>query len=147
MRGPDPQDGFSREAPARFAALGAAPARFAFGVPRPEQREFFGDSDAAGLFEAAIARLQTLGGEAVVMDIAPFLEAATLLYRGAWLAERSESIDTATGGRRDILHDVTRRVIAGGDTLSGDAAFRDRHRLAEFLCESHSVAAARDITS
>ena len=90
MRGPDPEDGFSREAPAGFAALGAVPARFAFGVPRPEQRDFFGDSDAAALFEAAIVRLQALGGEAVAVDIAPFLEAASLLYRGAWLAERAK---------------------------------------------------------
>src|SRR4051794_19818139 len=139
MRGPDPEDGFSREAPAGFSGFGTVPARFAFGVPRPEQREFFGDSDAAGLFEAAIVRLQVLGGETIVVDIAPFLEAATLLYRGAWLAERSESIDTATGGQRDILHDVTRRVIAGGDTLSGAAAFRDRHRLAELAQRTRPI--------
>jgi allophanate hydrolase len=132
MRGPDPGDGFSREAPAGFGCLGAVPARFAFGVPRPEQREFFGDAASAALFESAIGRLEALGGEPVEVTIGPFLEAATLLYRGAWLAERMAAIDAATGGRRDILHDATRRVIAGGQAVSGVDAFRDRHRLAEF---------------
>jgi allophanate hydrolase len=139
IQGSDPQDGFSREAPAGFGVIGAVPARFTFGVPRPEQREFFGDDDAATLFEASIARLQVLGGEPAVVDVTPFLEAASLLYRGAWLAERAEAIDAAIGGRRDMLHDVTRQVIAGSDTVSGAAAFRDRHRLAAFEQKTRPV--------
>src|SRR5258707_2041247 len=64
MRGADPEHGDSRPAPPRFACLGTMPARFTFGVPRPGQRQFFGNPDAAPLFEAALARLVQLGGAA-----------------------------------------------------------------------------------
>src|SRR5271168_2764630 len=37
----DPDSPYSRTAPAGFAAFGALPASFVFGVPRGEQREFF----------------------------------------------------------------------------------------------------------
>jgi allophanate hydrolase len=130
MRGADPEDGYSRPAPAGFGCFGALPARFAFGVPLPDQREFFGNREAAALFDAAIARLEAIGGEAVAVDLAPFLEAGSLLYRGAWVAERMLAVDTAIGGRREMLHPVTRRIIAGGSTVTGADAFRDRHRLA-----------------
>jgi allophanate hydrolase len=139
IRGADPEDGYSREPPAGFGCFGSVPDRFAFGVPRPDQREFFGNRDAAALFESAIARMAALGGEAVAVDLAPFLEAASLLYRGAWLAERTSAIDAAIGGRRGVLHPVTRQIIAGGDVISGADAFRDRHRLADLRRQTEPV--------
>jgi allophanate hydrolase len=88
IRGADPEDDQSRAPPAGFACLDATPRGFRFGVPLPAQREFFGKSDAALLFETAIARLAALGGAAVTVDLDPFLDAGSLLYQGAWLAER-----------------------------------------------------------
>jgi allophanate hydrolase len=139
IRGADPEDGYSREPPAGFGCFGSVPDRFAFGVPGPDQREFFGNRDAAALFENAIARMEALGGAAVAVDLAPFLEAASLLYRGAWLAERTAAIDAAIGGRRGVLHPVTRQIIAGGDVVSGADAFRDRHRLADLRRQTEPV--------
>jgi allophanate hydrolase len=139
MRGTDPSGGYSREPPAGFDCFGALPARFAFGVPLPDQREFFGNDDVAALFEAAIARLEALGGEAVAIDLDPFLEAGSLLYRGAWLAERMAAIDNATDGRRETLHPVTRQIIAGGDPITGAVAYRDWHRLAELRQRTEPV--------
>jgi allophanate hydrolase len=139
IRGADPEDGYSRPAPPGFACFGTMPARFAFGVPRPAQREFFGNADAAALFETAIARLALLGGMPVEIDLAPLLEVGSLLYRGAWLAERMAAIDDAIERDRAILHPVTRRIIANGDAISGAAAFRDRHRLAELRRQTEPV--------
>ena len=62
-----------------------------------------------------------------------------MLYRGAWLAERMAAIDEATGGKRESLHPVTRQVIAGGETISGAAVFRDRYRLAELHQKTEPV--------
>src|SRR5258705_506813 len=62
IRGADPEDGYSRPAPPGFACFGTMPSRFTFGVPRMEQRKFFGNPDSAALFETAIARLAGLGG-------------------------------------------------------------------------------------
>jgi allophanate hydrolase len=139
IRGFDPEDGYSREAPAGFGSFGEVPPRFAFGVPRPDQREFFGDRDAAALFELAIIRMEALGGEAIVVDLAPFQEAASLLYRGGWLAERTAAVDAAIGVRRELLHPITRQIIAGGDTISGADVFRDLHRLAELRLRTQPV--------
>jgi allophanate hydrolase len=139
IRGRDPEDGYSRQAPPGFACFGTMPAHFTFGVPRLEQREFFGNPDAAALFETAIARLAGLGGAVVEVDLAPLLEAGSLLYRGAWLAERMAAVDEATGGKRESLHPVTRQIIAGGESISGAAVFRDRYRLASLRRKSEPV--------
>ena len=126
----DPQDCGSRMAPAGFGVHGALPARFAVGVPRPDQREFFGNAEAARLFDAAIARIVSLGGEIVEVDFAPFAEAAALVYGGPWLGERRAAIDAAIAGRRDILHPVTRRVLEAGNEMSAAAVFRGQEQLA-----------------
>src|SRR3984893_3326594 len=139
IRGADPDDGYSRRAPPGFACFGTMPMRFTFGVPRPEQREFFGNADAGALFETAITRLTGLGGTAAEVDLAPFLEAGSLLYRGAWLAERMAAIDEATGGKRESLHPVTRQIIAGGEAISGAVVFRDWHRLASLRQKTETV--------
>jgi Asp-tRNA(Asn)/Glu-tRNA(Gln) amidotransferase A subunit family amidase len=117
----------------------AKPARFAFGVPGPYQGEFFDDHDAALLFESAITRMEALGGSAVSVDLEPFLQAASLLYRGAWLAERTAAIDAAIGRQRNWLHPVTRQIIAGGDAISGGDVFRDRHSLADLRRRTEPV--------
>jgi allophanate hydrolase len=145
IRGPDPEDALSREAPAGFATPGTMPPRLRFGVPRISQREFFGDTDNAALYEAAIARLETLGGTAVEIDFAPFTEAAALVYRGAWIAERMAAIDDATGGRRELLLPVTRKIVEGGAAVSGADAFRDWHRLAELKRRTRPVWDAIDL--
>ncbi|HXC26350.1 MAG TPA: allophanate hydrolase [Stellaceae bacterium] len=129
IRGFDPADALSRAAPEGFAAIGAAPRHFCFGVPRPEQLEFFDDGDNAAIYEATIARLEALGGTAVTIDLAPFLETAALVYRGAWIAERLAAVDDATQGRREMLLPIMRTIIEAGEAVTGAGAFRDLHRL------------------
>ncbi len=131
----DAADGYSRVAPAGFGAYGALPARFAVGVPRPDQREFFGNPEAARLFDAAIVRLASLGGEIVEVDFAPFAEAAALVYGGPWLGERRAAIDAAIAGHREILHPATRRVLEAGDAMSAAAVFRGQEQLAALAQE------------
>jgi allophanate hydrolase len=103
---------------------------FAFAVPRPQQRQFFGNAAAAELFAAAICHMRQIGGRAVEIDFAPFAEAAALLYSGAWLAERRHSIDAATGGRRELLHPVTRQIIDAADAIGEAEILASRQRLA-----------------
>jgi allophanate hydrolase len=135
----DAEDPYSRRAPAGFGVFGALPARFGVAVPRPDQREFFGNSDAARLFDAAIARLAALGGDIVEVDFAPFSAAASLVYGGPWLAERRVAIDAAILGRREILHPVTRRVVAASDGLPAAEVFRGQERLATLAQETEAV--------
>jgi allophanate hydrolase len=130
-RGFDPNDGYSRAAPPGFAAMGRLPERFAFGVLPESEREFFGNAAGPALYEAAIARLVTLGGMPIEIDYAPFLEVNKLLYTGPWLAERYGSVTDAVGTRPETLHPVLARIITGGESISGGEVFAGLHRLTE----------------
>jgi len=63
------------------------------GVPKKAQLAFFGDSCAQKLFATNVQKLQDAGAEVVNIDFQPFLEAATLLYEGPWVAERFVAIE------------------------------------------------------
>ena len=70
----DGSDPFSRT----MEAAGKVAPSFRFGIPRSP--DFAGDPDTPALFQGAIERLEAIGGEAVEIDLSPFLEAAKLLY-------------------------------------------------------------------
>jgi len=112
--------------PVRSAATGDA---FRFGLPAPGQLEFFGDEDYARLFEAARARLEAAGGRPVSIDLAPFIEAARLLYEGPWVAERYLVVEALLHANPEAIHPVTRRIIADSAALSAADAFRAQYRL------------------
>jgi allophanate hydrolase len=125
-RGVDPADPYSR--PPGPAA--PPPARgFRFGAPRPAQREFFGDEAAAHLYEAALARLAALGGQAVEIDLAPFRAAADLLYAGPWVAERLAAIRAFFARHAEDMDPVVRSIIEGAGRLSAVDAFEGLYRL------------------
>lgn len=123
----------ARDPYSRYARPGRAlPApRFRFGVPKAAQLEFFGNREYAALFDVAVAQLTALGGERVEIDLAPFLEAARLLYEGPWLAERYVAIRDFIESKPEALHPVTRAVIEKGRPPSAVDTFAAMYRLAE----------------
>jgi len=124
----DAHDPYSRHA-RQGRALPAS--RFRFGVPKSAQLEFFGNREYAALFDVAVAQLAALGGERVEIDLAPFLEAARLLYEGPWLAERYVAIRDFIESKPEALHPVTRAVIEKGRPPSAVDTFAAMYRLAE----------------
>lgn len=124
----DPADAYSRPARAGRAAL-VSPFRFL--VPQAAQLEFFGNREYAALFNRALERLVSLGGQRVEIDFTPFLDAARLLYEGPWLAERYIAIRQIIEDRPEALHPVTRAIIAKGGEFSAIDAYSAMHRLAE----------------
>jgi allophanate hydrolase len=125
----DPADPFSRPAPARRAAF---PERFRFGVLRGSQRQFFGDSAAADLYERSVTRLAACGGEPVEFDYAPFASAAALLYAGPWVAERRWAVGDFFDTHPDSMHPVVRQVISAAAKYDAVAAFDAQYRLGGF---------------
>jgi allophanate hydrolase len=102
---------------------------FRFGVPRRDQLDFFGDTAAEALYQQAIERLRSLGGERIEIDAAPFLEAGRLLYQGPWVAERLASMDAFHADHPDAFHPVTRSILDRGRTLTAVDTFRAQHQL------------------
>lgn len=127
----DAADPFSREQPGAPADAGMAGVTFRFGVPPPEQLEWFGDTLNPPLFTAAIAVMERLGGTAVVVDFTPFRDAARLLYDGPWVAERWAAIRAFHAQHAHAIWPVTRRIIEGGAGLLAVDAFEASYRLAE----------------
>ncbi|MEC5400321.1 allophanate hydrolase [Uliginosibacterium sp. H1] len=127
-QGFDEADAYSRAVQPHGFDFGRA-ARFRVGVPRAEQLAFFGDAQAASLFDEAVQRVRELGGEAVEVDFAPFLEAARLLYEGPWVAERYQAIRAFIDAKPEALFPVTREITLGGATPLAADAFAAQYRL------------------
>ena len=85
-----------------------------------------------------------LPGTPTLIDPAPFLEAAQLLYDGPWLAERFAAVGEFLHTNPDALHPVTREVIAQGMSASAVDYFRAEYRLAALKREAEAAFAGFD---
>jgi allophanate hydrolase len=100
-----------------------------FGVPSAPQLEFFGDAEYARLFDAAIERLESAGARRVMIDFAPFIDAARMLYEGPWLAERYAAVGRFMDANPGALLPVTEQIIAGGKRASAVEAYEAAYKL------------------
>lgn len=126
----DPRDEYSRSNPLwNDASAFGTPRPFRFGVPRAEDLEYFGCTQSPLLFSNAIDRLTELGGEAVALDLSPFLEAARLLYEGPWVAERYSVAGELMENSPEAVLPVIRAVLAKAPAVSGVETFRAQYRL------------------
>lgn len=126
----DPRDEYSRSNPSwNDGSAFGVPRPFRFGVPRAQDLEFFGCKEGPRLFGDAIDRLKALGGEAVELDLSPFLEAARLLYEGPWVAERYSVAGKLMEENPAAVLPVIRAVLAKAPAVSGVQTFRAQYRL------------------
>ncbi len=100
------------------------------GVPRRDQRQFFGDVQSEHLYEVALAALAQ-EAELVEIDIAPLLEAAQLLYGGPWVAERTTAVAALLKSNPLTIDPTVREVIAPGATMLATELWNGIYRLAE----------------
>jgi allophanate hydrolase len=128
-RGFDPGDPFSRTPRLGGDAAPWLNGPFRFGVPRREQLEFFGDTEAEALYGEALRKVQQMGGEKVEIDFSVFRSAADLLYAGPWVAERLAAIRTFLRDHGEAMNPVVRGIIAGGERYSAVDAFEAEYRL------------------
>ncbi len=140
--GYDADDPFSRVAAPPAAPLPWPPR---VGIPRRDQLEFFGNEEAASLFDLALAQWRQLGANLVEIDFTPFREAARLLYEGAWVAERYAALRTFIDLKPDSVHPVTRGIIEGARRLSAADAFDSIYRLAALRRQADAVWSAIDL--
>lgn len=135
----DAADAYARPMQTPMLSYGVPGEGFRFGVPREDQLEFFDDAESHALYTASISRLEAMGGEAIEIDFAPFMQAARLLYEGPWVAERYVAIEELITTNPEALLDVTRNIIGGGGEPSAAAGFKAQYRLAELRRKSEAV--------
>jgi allophanate hydrolase len=129
IAGPDAKDPYSRRS--RIPVKAGNPQALRIGVPKAEQLAFFGSERAALCFAQARQRWETLGATIVEVDFSPFLEAATLLYAGPWVAERYAAIEAFIQTRADALLPVIREIIEPAGRFSAVDCFKAEYRLKE----------------
>ena len=136
IAGPDAADAYSRRR--SLGALEDMPRGLRLGVPKPDQRQFFGDDASAAAYDDALGRLARLGAAVVEFDMAPFYEAARLLYDGPWVAERYLAARAVIETAPEAMHPVTRQIILGGAKIGAAEAFAAFYRLEELrrVCEA-----------
>jgi len=139
----DPADPYSRALPVR--PVGAPPAAPRVGVPDAASRRFFGDAAQEASFRATLEAIAGRGGEIVELDFEPFYAVAELLYDGPWVAERYAAVEPLMRERPEVLHPVTRQVIARAEGFSAVDAFRGAYRLAALKQRLAPVLAAVDL--
>lgn len=118
-------------------SIGGIGGNFRFGVPR--ELDFAGDPDTPGLFAAAVERMKALGGIPVEVDLAPFTEAAKLLYEGPWVAERWAAVGEFVESNPDAVFPVTRKILEGSKGWDAASTFRAQYKLREFAREAEAV--------
>jgi allophanate hydrolase len=113
-------------------------------VPLPAQLDGLAPG-WAGAFTAAASRLRMAGVETAEVDIAPLLEAAALLYGGAFVAERYAAVGAhvaANGGLVGTdLDPVVARIILDGARFTAAEFFADQEK-AERLAATAAAALA-----
>jgi allophanate hydrolase len=109
------------------------------GIPRQDQLQFFGDTEYARLFDAAVHRWGSLGGDVKEVDFDPFLAAARLLYEGPWIAERYAAVGSFIDSHLGAVHPVTRQIIEAGKRPTAAAAFEGEYARKRLLRQTEPV--------
>ncbi|HEX7505285.1 MAG TPA: allophanate hydrolase [Polyangia bacterium] len=140
----DVMDPYARDwgsiAPAGESHAGTS---FRFGVPEANHLEFFGDESSRAAFTLAVETLQTMGGNPVSIDFAPFREAARLLYDGPWLAERLVAAGQILRECPDQLDVNVRTILHGAEHFGAVDVFRAQETLR--LLRHRTQAVWRDV--
>ncbi|WP_030505074.1 allophanate hydrolase [Microbispora rosea] len=98
----------------------------------------------AEAFEATAGRLASAGVEIGPIDPAPFLEAAALLYQGAFVAERYTAVGAFVEKGGPDLDPVVASIVTAARDLPAHRLFADRERLAELRERAMSLLGDRD---
>lgn len=124
LAGFDPADPWSKPLADRNLAAKV------IGVPRREQRLWFGDLESEYLYDEALKKLAKLA-TVVEIDMAPLQEAALLLYNGPWVAERTAAIATLLKVNPDAVDSTVRTVVEAGWDKTAVELWNGIYRMAE----------------
>jgi allophanate hydrolase len=102
-----------------------------FGIPRPDQLNFFGNAEYQRLYENAVQRMMHLGYQHVIIDFEPFSQAGKLLYAGPWIAERVAGLWDFLKDHWSDLLPVTAKIFSAVANVSAADTFAAFHRLSE----------------
>lgn len=136
----DARDPYSREMPAGASLPWPRTPRLAV----PAALEFFGDAQAAAVFEEAVRALKDGGAQVETIDFTPFNELAALLYQGPWVAERFAAVEALWTSNPDAINPVVRGIVEQAANYSALDAFKAEYRRAALTWQIHASLAGFD---
>lgn len=131
IRRVDAQDAYSRAATPGAGATPWTASQFRFGVPTEESLEFFGDDESKSAYANAVDVLAGLGGVAIRFDYELFRSAASLLYSGPWVAERTAAVKGFAAEHPGVFDATVGAIIRGGERYSAVDAYEGAYALQE----------------
>ncbi|WIX89377.1 allophanate hydrolase [Amycolatopsis sp. DG1A-15b] len=117
--------------------------RFRLGVPAPDQLGPLAPGWAEA-FDAAVSDYAAAGAEVTTVDISAFLEAARLLYGGAFVAERYTAVGEFIDAHPDAVDPVVRSIISPAGDIRAHRLFADQAALAGLRAEALAALAGVD---
>jgi len=103
----------------------------------PASLEFFGDTQAAAVFDDAVRALRAEGAQVETIDFAPFSELAALLYQGPWVAERFAAVESLWKENPGAINPVVRGIVEQAANYTALDAFKAEYRRAELTRQIH----------
>lgn len=129
MRGANPADPSLRDRADEISFSPTLPGPVRLLAPDAGQREFFGNSEGAALYDAALQTLGSLDLAPQPVDFDPFLEAGKLVFDGPWICDRNTSIGTFISDHPGAVMEPVRQVLSHAERWSGTDTFRAMERL------------------
>ncbi len=142
MAGPDGTDSLARALP--LTGLQSVPAKITLGVPRKDQRVFYGDPLSEAAYDHALDLATQMGITLIEVDMTPFHATADLLYDGPWVAERTWALGDYLTKTPEALHPVTRAIVSKGLTMSAVSTFDALYQLADLKAKAQAILAPLD---
>ncbi|WP_146592305.1 allophanate hydrolase [Puniceibacterium confluentis] len=139
----DPGDAYARQVKAPPMTASSEPA--VVGIPSGETIRFLGDRVQEQSFAATVDLLRAQGADIREIDFTPLYDVATMLYEGAWVAERYTVIEDLLRRDPDAILPVIRQIICKAETLTAADAFRGMYRLKELARAAESVLTGIDM--
>lgn len=113
-------------------------------IPDAEGLKFFADDQAQACFNHLLERLEREGVVIEPIDFSGFAEAGAMLFDGAFISERYDSVGGFIKQHPDSVNPVVAGSILKGEAVSSHDIWSDLARLNQLKAEVHQLLAAYD---
>ncbi len=143
IAGHDAEDPWSRTDAAEILANATFPEAFRFGIP--DKLEFYGDAESKSLFDAAVARMEQIGGVVSRVDFSAFYDAGRLIFGSALIAERAANYGSVLWSAKDDLVPAVAAALESGFRYSAVDAFKAMYEIQALRTQFHRVVTGIDV--
>lgn len=105
----------------------------------PDKCEFFGNKSYEDSFFKSLSNINKLGLHQLEIEFEPFVQVASLLYQGPWVAERYTVIADLLAAQPKAVDATVKKVIEMGTRYTAADAYQALYRLKDLEVECNRV--------